>query len=302
MLFLLAKDAVEDKIDFNREIIQQPKIDGVRGGHLIDNLGFTGRSLKHFGNRYATEYFSDPRFFGFDGEMAAEHETNDALCRLTTSALTTHKGEPWLLWHVFDFLTPSTIHLGYKQRLMMMDRMVESIQKDFPELGSHLRPIQRRYPKTLTEFLRNHDEWSAAGYEGSCMRYADAPHKSGRSTVKEGYLLRVKEYDFKRMRVIRVEEGQTNLNEATIDRRGFTERSTHQENMVPNGMVGTLICEDLLEPGTLHNVSPGKATHDQRKAWLRNPSLIVMKGIIVKHFLKGVKDKDRHATFQYIDE
>ena len=108
---MLAKDYVESKLQF--PFGYQPKIDGVRGMHTAGY--FSGRSLMPPANVFTANYYNDPIFTGLDGEFAAEHECHSALCRLTSSAMSTQAGEPYLLWHVFDLVLPgvnlSLIHI-----------------------------------------------------------------------------------------------------------------------------------------------------------------------------------------------
>src|SRR5262245_45806476 len=97
---MLASDWDENKIKF--PVIAQPKIDGVRALNMYGAL--TGRSLRAFDNSFSSYMFSRDLFRGFDGEMAAWEETAPDLCRRTTSALSSHDGEPWLMWHLFDYV------------------------------------------------------------------------------------------------------------------------------------------------------------------------------------------------------
>lgn len=294
---MLAEDWVESRVSF--PAIAQPKIDGVRGVHFTGK--FTGRSLKTFGNRYITNFFSHNAFAGLDGEVAAGHECDPALCRLTTSALSTHEGEPFVLWWLFDYVTPETRLLPYYQRYQALANRVAELQA-MPHLhprAGHLRLVPYVLVQTLEQLNELDAQWLDDGYEGTILRHPDREAKSGRSTVREGGLLRIKRFVEEEAVVNSITEGRRNDNEATINALGRTERSTHQENMVPNGMAGSLECTDV-KTGKPIIVSAGTAPHDLRKAWLENPSLIVLKTIKYKTFPKGVKDKPRFPTFQVI--
>lgn len=293
--FMLATDVEESKLRFPLDM--QPKIDGVRGGHL--NNMFTGRSLKPFGNRYINRFFGQAIFAGFDGELAAEHECHPDLCRLTTSATSTHEGEPWLLWHVFDYITPETAALEYKYRYEAMSQRVAAIRSLHPELGAHLRVIPSKTCYSLEEFLAFEERCIDAGYEGVIVRDPYGKNKQGRSTVREMGLLRKKQFQIDEAVVYGLEEGETNLNEAVRDARGYIERSTHKANMVPNGKVGTLLCHDCKTKKPIR-VSAGRMNHDDRAKYLREPHLIVGKTIKYQNFAHGVKDAPRQATFQCI--
>ena len=295
MLPMLASDYDEAKLRF--PLIAQPKVDGVRGLNLGD--GLTGRSLKSHKNIYTTKFYSQKPFIGLDGELAANEETHPDLCRLTTSALGRIQGEPFTLWHLFDIINPNTVALPYEDRLAALQNHVKLMQNMVPELANRVRVIPFVLCKNLDELLHCDTMWLAKGYEGSIIRDPKGFYKEGRSTVREGGLLRIKRFTDGEALVLRVEEGETNNNEATVGLLGQTERSTHQDNMVPNGMVGRLICRDT-KTGQEITVAPGRMTHEDRTGYFQFPQKLSGQTIKYKFFAKGVKDKPRFPTFQCI--
>lgn len=291
-----ASDWDENKVKF--PVLVQPKIDGVRS-LFLNGKGITGRSLKPHGNRYVTRVYSDPIFAGLDGEMAAEHELNPALCRLTTSALSSHEGEPYILWWLFDYITPDTILMPYGERFKRLLEKYHQIVRSYHPLAGNLRMIPN-YHCTDMEWLERYDnEFNSMGMEGTILRDPCGQYKQGYSTVREGGLLRIKRFVDKDAIVKGIQEGQRNENTATIAPSGYTERSTHKENMVPNGMVGALDCTDI-ETGQDIVVSAGSMGHADRVHYFNNPQLLIGKKIKYKTFPKGVKDKPRFPTFQCI--
>lgn len=292
---MLACDYDVTKLRF--PVVIQPKIDGVRAVNFTGIL--TGRSLKQHKNRYTTSLYSHPLLLGLDGELAAESEVNPALCRLTTSALNTIEGEPYTLWWLFDWLVEGVLVRPYVERYHMMKLHMDLIRQEEPPLWQHLRIVPSKIINTIEELNEISAQYDEMGYEGSILRAPYGHHKNGRSTVKEGLLLRVKNYIEEEALVVAIEEGQSNQNEATINALGHTERSSHQANMVPNGMVGALLCKDL-KTGKDIRVSAGTMTHADRILYFQNPDLILQKIIKYKTFPKGVKDKPRHPTFQSI--
>lgn len=301
---MLASDAVIEKIQY--PCIIQPKIDGVRGLNLEGTL--TGRSLKEHKNRYVTKLFSRPEFVGFDGEMAAAYETDLDLCRLTTSALSTIEGAPVIVWHLFDYITSNTIALPYAERYLALKYKLSSL----PNAGE---PLLRLVPSVLVhserELLYHEDAWLSAGYEGLIKRDPAGLHKDGRSTVREGGLLRIKRFIEEDAVVEEILEGETNENEAQINELGQTFRSTQQANMVASGMVGAMICtllkdvkgldgKLLFRKGQRIKVAAGKMPHSDRERYFKHPALLLSNTIKFKMFPKGVKDKPRFPTFQSI--
>lgn len=306
---MLASDYAEDKIRF--PVIAQPKIDGVRALNMTGTL--TGRSLKKHANRHVTGYFSHSSLAGFDGEMAAEQECHPDLCRLTTSALSTIDGAPWIMWHVFDYVTPETKSLTYEQRLVAMASRVAALKADpqLHELACHLQLIPSVMCASLEQLLEVDAVWLDMGYEGTILRDPQGLHKQGRSTVKEGGLLRIKRFIDFEVEVTEILEGVTNTNEAQTNELGLQFRSTHQENMVPNGMVGAMmgrVIKDILDSkgavlfaeGSIVKIGAGSMTHEDRVRFFKEPALLIGQIAKAKMFPKGVKDKPRFPTFQSI--
>jgi DNA ligase 1 len=300
---MLAEDWDEARQEF--PVIAQPKIDGVRALNLLGQL--TGRSLKAFKNRHVSSMFSHSALIGLDGEMAAQDERHPDLCRLTTSALGTIQGQPYVLWHLFDYVTADTRRLPYFKRLTALRERVQQIAAEAPQIYPYLRVIPSHECSHAAILEHFDSQWLSQGYEGTILRDPYGVHKSGRSTVREGGLLRIKRFKDAEGVVEAVHEGQTNLNEAKINELGNTERSTHQANMVANGMVGTLtlrllapveIGDKVLPAGERIVVSAGRLTADERARYLRDPALIVGKVARFQYFPKGVKDKLRFPTFQ----
>lgn len=303
---MLASDLVLEKLKF--PLIVQPKIDGVRALNM-DGL-LTGRSLKQFGNRFITKQFSIPELVSLDGEMAAQECTHPDLCRITTSALGTHEGEPYVEWWLFDCLTKNVIHLNYERRYEELNKRLESAYRNAPWIAKHLKIVPSAFVKNLDELLQLENNALEFGYEGIIVRAIDGAHKQGRSTVREGGLLRLKRFVDFEFRITGFEEGMHNANDAIVNALGQIERSSHQANMIPNGMIGNLqglVIGDVADPTTGNvifkdgqevTISPGCMVHDARKFYFQNPNQLI--GLIgkAKFFPKGIKDKPRFPTFQ----
>lgn len=288
----LATDAVEEKIVFPCCIL--PKIDGVRA--LNQDGQIVGRSLKRFKNCHTCAIFSDVQYTGYDGELAEGIETDPDLCRKTTSAVNSIEGEPLLKWHIFDLCAESVADLGYEARYNMMKAYIEQ-QHQLGELLD-LKVVPMYVVNSLEELLYWENVWLDMGYEGIIIRDPNKPYKNGRSTVREGAYLRIKRFIQEDAIILDIIEGETNLNEATVNELGRTTRSSHQENKVPNGMVGVLVCKDVKTGNTI-NVSPGKLTQEDKIFFWNNPDKIKGRTISYKHFPHGVKDKPRFANFMH---
>jgi DNA ligase-1 len=291
---MLASDYDPAKVRF--PVLVQPKIDGVRG--MVFGGTLTGRSLKCHANRHTTERFSSEWLDGIDGELIAGVDpTADDLCRKTTSALNTIEGEPLITIYAFDYIKGFTIDLPYSERYWHLKQYIEKAYRLNYCDGPELRIVPTYEALDMIQLTELHEGFISQGYEGTILRDPMGKFKQGRSTVKEMGLLRIKDFVESEARVTRIEEGSTNLNEATFNECGYTERSSHQANMVPNGMVGTIHGIDL-KSGKEVSISPGKMTHEERIYYYANPSAIIERVVKYKFFPKGIKDKPRFPTFQ----
>jgi DNA ligase-1 len=302
---MLASDYDELKLRF--PLIVQPKIDGVRALNIGGR--FTGRSLKGFKNRHVTTLLSRMELQGFDGELAAQAETHPDLCRITSSAVGTIEGEPFVLWWLFDYIHPDMNDWSYKDRLAALRARFYELQKQAPHLHQHLRLMPSAEVSSLQALLDMDAMFLEAGYEGTIVRDPLGKHKQGRSTVREGGLLRIKRFvDFEFL-VDEIIEGEENQNAATINALGQTERSTHQENMVANGMIGAMlgrtlgVVKDLdgkvlFEAGQQVRVGAGCLSHDQRRYYFKHQVEFKQQIHKAKFFPKGIKDKPRFPTWQ----
>ena len=299
--------AKADKIRF--PVFAEPKIDGVRGLNMSGII--TARTMKKFANKHVTHFFSGEEYVGFDGEFAAEKETHPDLCRLTTSALNTIEGQPFLLWHIFDFVTEETRHMSYRMRHAFGTRRLKELQA--AGKCGHLRMVQYRVCNNLQELMAYHEENMELGYEGTCFYDPEVTHKEGKSSPTHKGVLRIKDFIDGEAVVLSVAEGETNNNEAQINELGRQFRSSHKENKSSNGQVGSLECRclaDIYDPydetkllikkDQIITVSPGKMTEAERIDFFRNQKKIVGKIIKFKFFPKGIKDKPRFPVYLMI--
>lgn len=276
-----------------------PKVDGVRGAFL--NSGFTGRSGKAFKNQNITDCFSNPAYRGFDGELFHGNMTDPDLCRKTTGLVNslrynTHGELPKLM--VFDWITEETIVLPYRKRFELVTAYIQDLS---PELRQYITTVPRLvynpeylYCHTVEEVEEAHLEYVAQGYEGTIIRWAEAPHKNGRSTVRESYFMRIKDVLTSEGIVIGYTEAEENLNTLVYTPQGYAERSSAQEGKVGKGMLGALI---LSFNGQEIKCSAGKMTHEERYDYWDNPQKLLGRIAVFNSMAYGEKDCPRHARF-----
>ena len=125
----------------------------------------------------------------------------------------------------------------------------------------------------MEELLEEEEFALKQGYEGLMIRSFDGKYKHGRSTEKQGYLLKLKQFKDIEAEIVGYKELMHNENEAKINELGYTERSTKKEGKVPAGVLGAFVCkaegyEDTFDVGT------GFTAEQRKRFWEIKDSLI----------------------------
>lgn len=301
----LAVDYDEAKLRF--PLIAQAKIDGCRGLNVGGN--FVGRSLKRFDNPFLATRFDGVDFSGLDGELAFGDWNSPTLCRDTTGFVnrqTPKPGKPVagdVHWHCFDLLDSmqGIISLPYIERLRVLEQRVSNINLPYVKMVPW-------YPVESLEELESYEEmWLDMGFEGVILRDPQGLHKNGRATVKVGAYMRVKRFIDVEGVVEEIIEAMENQNEAKTNELGRSERSSHQENLVPKGMIGTVKMrlladveyrgKKLFEKDMLVDVGAGTMPHSERVHYFLNPNELIGKVGKLKLFPHGTKDRPRFPTW-----
>lgn len=281
---------VQDTATLKYPLLSSIKYDGCYALNIEGKL--LGRSLKPFKNKFITQELSKPLYEGFCGELC-EVDTDTSLarqdlCRNTTSRVNTIEKEWNYKWMLFDYSHPDVIHLGYADRMNALKQKVYDLKLDNIEIVELISVYGSEQADELyQEYLDN-------GYEGLILRSPDGKWKDGRSTLREQLFLRMKPQSDAEAVVIGVQEALTNNNKAKTNELGYTERSSHRENKIGNGMLGAFLCIDLMS-GMEITVGAGKLTHKERKNYFDNPPLHQL--IKYRSMNTGVKDLPRFPRF-----
>ena len=279
---MLSGKADLDNIKF--PVLASPKLDGVR---VIVNDGVVySRNFKRIPNDHVQALFGRKECEGFDGELIVGPATSDTVFQSTTSGVMTGSGKPDVVFHVFD---DTSINDNFENRYYQLDRRVKKKCR-----GIKVALVSHIHITNLKDLLDFEEECVAQGYEGIMIRDPHSKYKHGRSTTKEGGLLKVKRFEDDEAVVIGVEELMTNNNAQELDNLGHKVRSSKKEGMVPAGKLGALIVKHK----TFGEFKIGSGfTEDARiKLWRERDEL---KGRLAKFKYQpsGVKDKPRFPVF-----
>lgn len=278
---MLATDAELDKLRF--PLLASPKLDGVRA--VVRDGVVYSRSNKPIPNAFVQQEFK--HLTHFDGELIVGDPSGKTVYRDTVSHVMSHDKEKYdLRFYVFDHV--EELVSEYSRRA---DKL-KSALKNSRELSVVLH--DQKLVKTIDALLKYEEDMLDEGFEGLILRSPDAPYKMGRSTVREGYLLKLKRFMDAEATVIGFEERMHNGNEATVSELGRTKRSSHRAGKSGRGDLGALVCRTA--EGVEFNIGTGFTDSERENIWQHRDQFL---GGFAKYkfFPVGVKEAPRHPVF-----
>ncbi len=265
--------------------VVSPKIDGLRC-IIIDGVPVT-RSLKPIRNLQIYKTLVDIPFI-LDGELIA---AGGNFQQSTTAVMKSDAETPWE-FHVFDVIDPNK-----PTPMPFMDRY-RSLKEIFEteKLPAECLLLEHTVVYSREELEEVHRQHVADGFEGTMVRDPQGTYKFGRSTAKEGTLVKLKQFSDAEATIIGFEELMHNDNEATTNALGLTERSSHKENKRASGMLGAFVLQSIDDPDLTFKGGTG-LTEDQRVQYWNEQESLIGKLLKYKFFDHGIKSAPRHPVF-----
>jgi len=267
------------------------KLDGIRA--VIIGGTVYSRTLKPIKNRYIQNCLGHAALNGLDGELIVGDPAASDCMRKTNSGVMSFDEEPDFKYYVFDIWNRPGVQ--YK------DALESLYDKPFgTRLANHpnIEVLQQYTVKTSNEVEAIEQSALDDGHEGIILRRPDGTYKYGRSTVKEGFLYKLKRYLQSEAVVIGVEPYQTNNNAAELDALGYIKRSSAKAGKVDLDLLGALKVRGRFQEfaSVTFNIGTGFTFYERELLWKQRESLL---GSIVtyKFFPVGNKDKPRHPVF-----
>jgi len=263
------------------------KMDGIRC--LNGDLGAVSRKLIQIPNRHIVATLQ--KDFGgmrLDGELLTY--TDGLLDDFNTvqSKVMARDGAPDFKYHIFDVWG---VDDDYQGRAGWLSHFLT-------ETGAHHRTVLPRWAFSVEDVYALEQQYIEAGWEGMIARTARSPYKQGRSTAREGYMLKFKPFADEEATIVGFEERMHNANLQGMDNLGFSKRSSHQEGKVPTGMLGSFVVRS--PKWGMFNVSPGPLTELQRCNVWQNQEEWLHKQITFKYQPNHSKDKPHAAQYKAI--
>jgi DNA ligase-1 len=288
---LLASKANPDTLQY--PLLASAKLDGIRTLVSPNLGGVVSRNLKPLPNRFVRESIqmeaSALNLQYLDGEVLAGSPTDRLAFNNTASSVMSKSSDPveFVYW-VFDWWTHPDIPFEERHN-HLTSKLTGAVTK-------HICLLPQRWINSRQELDRFEQDMVDAGFEGIMVRDPRGPYKFGRSTAKEGILLKIKRFDDLEAEIVGFDEQMHNANEATTNALGYTERSSRQDNKLPKGTLGAIIVK---APGYEETFRVGTGFDDAMRSLIwQDQDKYLGRRVTVVHQPAGAKDKPRFPVFK----
>lgn len=273
---MLAETADLEKLKF--PLIAQPKFDGIRCIVLPD-VGPVTRTLKPIPNHYIRQMLE--QYTHFDGEIVTYTTGVIDPLNVVQSKVLSAEGMPDFTFHAFDHI--ADVDAPYEER-----------QSNLIPDGDRVRMVRSEVMSSLDALMMYEDRLVSQGWEGAILRAPGSRYKFGRSTVREGILLKMKRFSDAEATVIGIVEKMTNANTLGCDERGYAKRSSAKSGLVPAGTTGALKVD---WDGTQFDVGTGFDDALRLAIW-EAPSRYIGKNVTFKYQRVGPNGKPLLPVFK----
>lgn len=274
--------------DIEYPVLVSPKLDGIRC--LIVDGKVVSRSLKPIPNEHVQRLYGHEMYNGLDGELIVGDATAKNAFNSTTSGIMSKDGNPDVTFFVFDDFSNPT--LPFKERFVSA---VKRITKDDGKYHQYFAPVGHAIIEGHEKLEESENNVLRMGYEGLMIRDPMGEYKFGRSTLKQGWLLKLKRFEDSEAEIIGYEQLMHNTNEAKKNELGYQERSSKKEGKEPKPMIGAIKVRDV-HTGVEFDIGTGFDRKQRRKFW-RGREYLFGKIVKYKYQPTGVKDKPRFPVF-----
>jgi DNA ligase-1 len=286
----------EDLYKLRYPLILMPKYDGIRC-FLANGRTYTN-TMKEIPNDYIRNWLNDYTKNGYancmwDGELLLRN-TKDY--NAVQSAVMSKDGEPDFYYCVFDCDLAGGKWFkagGYSRRIAWVENQKFTDGK--------VVPANRYNVRDAKEVLDMEGLLLTFGFEGIILRDPEGKYKAGRSTFKEQICLKFKRTEDAEAEILELIEAEHNLNEATVDCRGLSKRTSHKDNKLGAGRLGSFKVRGIngRYKDKIFYVSPGCLDHDKCH-WMWLEALDFIGDILTYKYDKtrGTDDAPSSARFK----
>lgn len=281
---LLSAKAPDDLSMIRYPVLVSPKLDGIRC--LIVDGRAVSRNMKPIPNRHVQDRLKGLRN-GLDGELIVGDPAAPDVWNVTQSGIMSEDGEPYFRFHIFDNFFDTS---PFEHRYRWLSDGVIGLKASWPvDLVEHTR-AENEHELSLLE-----DMYVGLGYEGVMIRSITGAYKFGRSTVREGILMKWKRFEDGEAVIVGAVEKLHNENEQTRDELGRAKRSSAKAGKVAAGTLGALVCEIAVSGKTVtFEIGTGFDDAQRQDLWSRREAIV---GSVVKVKFQGFTPEENKPRF-----
>jgi len=281
---LLAEE-LENLDDVKFPAMISPKFDGIRC--LKVNGKILTRSFKDIPNDYVREYLRTYAADGMDGEVVTYTDGKIDDFNMIQSKVMSEDGQPDFKFLVFDFVTGG-LDIPFKERYEYRESF---------DYNDKIEPVQHLYVHSIPEIKEAEETLVKQGYEGIMIRDPNGRYKCGRSTLKEGILLKYKRFEDSEAIILELREQEKNIGVKGVNELGKTKRSHKKADKAPADTLGEFRVKDM-KTGQEFCIGTGQGlTKQLRKEIWDNKDKYLGKIIKYKYQGCGQKDLPRFPSF-----
>jgi DNA ligase-1 len=240
-------------------LLASPKLDGIRavmvGGVAVSRNGIP---IPNHHVQCCLSSLPD----GLDGELVLADWT--APHREVNSAVMSHDGEPDFCYVVFDWISDPP----YEERLVTVGLLViKSLHAPVAVVPTNDVASAAELRDVVARHVRD-------GFEGTMLRDPKGKYKHGKSTKREGIMMKVKSFDDEEATVLSAYEAEENLNADLASGR----RGSSRAGKVAKGHLGGIWCR--FDDGTEFGCGSGFTLPEREQYW---PDGLVGKRVTIKY-------------------
>lgn len=229
---LLAQE-LENLTDVKFPVYVSPKLDGIRC--LTAKGDVLSRSFKRIPNKSIWNYLIAHAACELDGELLTYTDGKLDSFNTIQSKVMSEDGQPEFTFAVFDWIT-KTLDKPFKERFKELSENKHD---------SLITVVPHTLINNLEELIAFEAECVADGHEGMMLRSPDGRYKCGRSTLKEGILLKYKRFIDSEARILEIREQEKNIGAKGINELGKTKRSHKKSDKALAGTMGEFWVKDI---------------------------------------------------------
>lgn len=275
-------------------LYMSPKLDGIRC-RIDPNLGAISRTAKRLPNNYIQQEFNMflKELQYLDGEIFVGSATASDVFNRSQSGVMTEGGKPDFSYHVFDYwankLEP------FSKRILTTAGLVRRLES----LIHYLKFVKHEVATSINDLEQFEQEQLSAGYEGVMLRSPEGIYKNGRSTMREGYLIKLKRWEDAEATIVGFEPLERNNNPAVADIFGHAKRSSHKSGKVADELLGTLLVRH--ETFGDFGIGSGFDVDTRVQIWTEKERYLGRR-VTFKFQKVGLKEKPRFPIFKGVRE